>query len=662
MSESPKLLWQPKPEFTQGSNMYRFAAWLGKRNGISFDTYDKLWQWSVDHIEAFWEAVWEYFDIQSGSPYERVLIPGEEQVFGAAWFPGATISYAGHIFRHSRPEDTAIIYASEKYPLSRITWGELEDRVARLACHFRQLGLKQGDVVVSFLPNIPEAIIAFLATNSLGLTWSGCSPDFGTSSVLDRFRQVAPKVLLVADAYQYNGKYFDRSIENEIIAEGLPTLEQVIFIPFIDKGAQCSIKGSISWSSVLSAFAPLEVEQVPFSHPIWVMYSSGTTGKPKAITHSTGGILLEHLKAMSLHQDVRLGETFFWYSTTGWMMWNYANAALLCGATVAIYEGSSGWPDMQTLWDFARGAGVQHFGAGAAFYLACMKAGLAKDHFSGLEKLRVIGYTGSPLPPEGWEWIYHTVKEDVWLQSLSGGTDVCSGFVGGNPYDPVYAGETQCCMLGCRLEAYDEDGQPLTNEVGELVITAPMPSMPVFFWGDEHNKQYHASYFEHFPGIWRHGDWVKISGRGTVTIYGRSDATLNRGGVRIGTSEVYSAVESVEAVTDSLVLSIELPGGEYYMPLFVVLREGERLTDTLKKEIATRLRSMYSPRHVPDEIIQAPEVPYTISGKKMETPIKKLLMGKKAEEVMSRDAMRNPSAIDFYATWSATRLLFSGRR
>jgi acetoacetyl-CoA synthetase len=648
MTDANVPLWTPSEAFTTSSNMYRFASFLRDKSGINCKGYHQLWQWSVDHPAEFWAHIWQYFDIQSSQPYQRVLKPGDEQIFGATWFEGTEVNYAEHIFRKKQHGTPAIVFKSETHPLTAITWDELENNVARLANHFRNTGLVKGDVVVSFLPNIPEAIIAFLAANSLGLIWSGCSPDFGAPSVLDRFRQVEPKVLLVADGYSYNGKYFDRTAANRVIAEGLPSLQEVIFIPFIDKNSETKLPNSVTWEHALSQYIPLTFTRVPFNHPIWVMYSSGTTGKPKAITHGTGGILLEHLKAMSLHQDVKPGERFFWYSTTGWMMWNYANAALLCGATVAVYEGASAWPDIRVLWQFAKEAGVHHFGAGAAFYLACMKAGLQKEDFQGLDQLRAIGYTGSPLPAEGWEWIYNTVKKEVWLQSLSGGTDICSGFVGGNPYDPVYAGETQCRMLGCKLEAFDDNGQPLYGEVGEMVITAPMPSMPVFFWGDECRAKYHASYFEHFPGVWRHGDWVKVSDRGTITIYGRSDATLNRGGVRIGTSEVYSAVESVPEVLDSLVLSIEMGGGDYYMPLFVVLRKGLALTDELKKKINTQLRTLHSPRHVPDEIIQAPEIPYTISGKKMETPIKKILMGKKVEEVMSRDAMRNPDAIAFF--------------
>jgi len=653
MEEVKKWLWQPGNDTIRASNMNQYTAWLKKEKGLSFTGYAELWEWSVEHIEDFWESIWQYFNVIGHTPYQYILKTGEEPVFKANWFDGATLNYAEHIFRNRESVETAIVYQSETDPITYIKWGELQEKVARLAHHLRAKGLRPGDRVASFLPNIPEALIAFLAANSLGLVWSSCSPDFGAPSVLDRFQQIHPRVLFLVDAYSYGGKIFDKTSANKIIVDGLPDLIEIIQIPFIHKNFQAESNSRfVSWELAIGEYSPLLFTPVDFDHPIWIMYSSGTTGKPKAITHGTGGILLEHLKAMSLHQDVKEGDRFFWYSTTGWMMWNYANAALLCGATVAIYEGSSAWPDLSVLWNYAREARLTQFGAGASFYLACIKQGLTASNFSGLDQLRSIGYTGSPLPAEGWEWIYNTIKKDIWLISLSGGTDVCSGFVGGNPFDPVYAGETQCRLLGCKLEAYNAFGESVIDEVGEMVITQPLPSMPLYFWNDPADRKYHASYFEEFPGVWRHGDWVSISSRGSITIYGRSDATLNRGGVRIGTSEIYSAVERIPEVLDSLVLSIEKAAGEYYMPLFVVLAAGTKLTGELKQKINTQLRTLYSPRHIPDEIIQSPEVPYTISGKKMETPIKKLIMGKKITDILSPDAMKNPSCIDFYQQWA----------
>ena len=633
--------------------MHAYVQWLAAEQGLHFDDYHSLWQWSVTEPEAFWESIWTYFDLISHGAYRAVREQPQGEMIGTRWFPGARLSYAEHIFRQRTADRPALLFQSEQHPLHPVSWTQLEVQVATVATWLRAAGVGVGDRVVSYLPNIPAALVAFLAANSLGAIWSSCSPDFGTASVADRFQQIAPKVLFAVDGYPYNGRaYSRRSAVQELVA-ALPTLERVVILPYLHDTSELEdLPGAISWDEIMDTEAePLRFTPVPFDHPIWVLYSSGTTGKPKAITHSTGGILLEHYKALALHQNCRPGDRFFWYSTTGWMMWNYANSALLTGGTLVLYDGAAAWPDLHVLWNLAAEAAITHFGGGAAFFISCMKAGL--DLRGQLPALQSVGSTGSPLPPEAFRWLYHAVKEDLWLVSLSGGTDVCSGFVGGSPYLPVHAGEIQCRMLGCKVEAWNEAGEPVVDSLGEMVITEPMPSMPIFFWGDEGQRRYRSSYFEMYPGQWRHGDWIKITPRGSLVIYGRSDATLNRGGVRIGTAEVYSAVESLPEVADSLVVALERPDGSYYMPLFVVLRAGHTLDEALQRRLREVLRERYSPRHVPDAIFAAPAVPYTISGKKMEAPVKKLLMGTPWEQAASKDAMKNPEAIDFYRRFAA---------
>jgi acetoacetyl-CoA synthetase len=644
---SQKPLWTPSREFIESSNMHAFSQWLAEERGLVFEGYPDLWQWSVEHIEDFWEAIWSYFDIQSHSPYTSVLEMPDEGMIGASWFEGARLNYAEHIFRMKNERHPAVLFAAENQELSAISWAELEASVSRVASFLKEKDIEPGDGVVSYMPNIPQALIAFLACNAIGAVWSSCSPDFGTASVVDRFQQIEPKMLFAANGYQYNGKSYNRIEEVCELKKALSSLEELVWVSCIE--GQAGIEGDAFWDEIMERpAAKLEFEAVPFSHPMWVLYSSGTTGKPKAITHSVGGMLLEHLKALSLHQNVKPGDRFFWYSTTGWMMWNYANAALLAGGTVVLYDGAAGYPELDALWKFAQDARINHFGGGAAYYIACMRDGMNPGEKFDFSALQSLGSTGSPLPPEEFQWVYDTVKKDLWLVSISGGSDVCSGFVGGSPYLPVYAGEIQCRMLGCSVEAYNEDGKPVEGEVGEMVITRPMPAMPIYFWNDADNERYRASYFEMYPGVWRHGDWLKITKRGSVVIFGRSDATLNRGGVRIGTGEVYRAVDTIHEVEDSLVISIEREDGSYYMPLYVVLAEGQELGPELIKKIKQQLRSQYSPRHVPDEIIAVPEIPYTISGKKMETPIKKILMGVDPKKAVSKDAMKNPGAIDFF--------------
>ncbi len=650
MSEQtpPPVLWRPSSEFKSRARLTHYAQWLSYRTGESFPTYERLWAWSVEHLEAFWKSIWDYFEVQSPSPYAAVLRGGPMPEY--EWFPGSRVNYAEHIFRMADAERPALLFQSERYALRSMSWQELEEEVAALATFLRRQGVTAGDRVVAYLPNIPEATVGFLAAASLGAVWSSCSPDFGAASVLDRFRQIEPKVLLTVDGYQYSGKAFDkRAVVRELI-EQLPTLERVLFIPYLDEEATPDdLPKTILWAEALNTDPePLRFEPVPFAHPLYVLYSSGTTGIPKAITHCHGGMLLEHLKYLAFHNDVHPGERFFWYSTTGWMMWNFVQASLLAGATIVLYDGSPGYPDLNVLWELAQKAGIHHFGTSAPYLVACMKQGIRPGKDFDLGALRSIGSTGAPLPPQAFDWVYEAVKQDLWLCSMSGGTDVCTAFVGGCPWEPVYEGEIQCRALGCSLHAFNDRGEPVLDQVGEMVITRPMPCMPVYFWNDPGKQRYRASYFEMYPGVWRHGDWVKVTSRGTLVIYGRSDATLNRKGVRIGTAEIYNALDKVPEVKDALVLNLELEGGEDYMPLFVVPAEGVALDEALKDKIRRTLRSEYSPRHVPDDIIQIDEVPYTISGKKLEAPVKKILLGIPVEKAANPDSMRNPQALDFF--------------
>lgn len=569
---------------------------------------------------------------------------------GTEWFSGATLNYAEHLCRNKSEAQTAIIFQSERQALRRIKWAALKQDAGSLQAYFKEQGVEPGDRVVAYLPNIPEATTAFLATCSIGAVWSSCSPDFGSSSVIDRFQQIEPKILIAVDGYQYGGKAFDRTETVLEIARQLPTVERIIFLPYLNE--QATLEGDdryILWKELMQRYrGDLSFTPVPFSHPIWILYSSGTTGKPKAITHSQGGVLLEHFKYLAFHNDVHPGENFFWFSTTGWMMWNFVQAAFLMDATLVLYDGSPGYPDMNVLWELAARAPIHHFGTGAPYLVACMRKELKPGRDYDLSELRSIGSTGSPLPPEAFDWCYEQVKEDLWLCSMSGGTDVCTAFVGGNPILPVYEGEIQCRALGCALYAWDEMGEAVVNEVGEMVITRAMPSMPIYFWNDPENQRYLESYFEMYAGIWRHGDWLEITDRGSLIIYGRSDATLNRQGVRIGTAEIYNVLQQMPEVKDSLIVNLELKGGRHYMPLFVVMESGQVLDETLKGKIKKALRSEYSPRHVPDEIIEVSDIPYTISGKKLEAPVKKILMGMSLEKAANPGAMRNPESLDFF--------------
>ena len=629
--------------------MTRYMRWLAAERGQSFDDYGALWEWSVTELEDFWTSIWDFFEVQASAPYSKVL--PERVMPGARWFEGAELNYAEHIFRGKRDADVAVQHASELRELDELRWGELRKQVAAAAAGLRELGVDRGDRVVAYLPNIPETLVGFLATASIGAIWSSCSPDFGASSVADRFAQIEPKVLLCVDGYRYNGKDFDRRETVAGLVRGMPTIQHTIVIPYLEPAPKLpDVRGATTWAQLLEADqgAELRFEQVPFDHPLWVLYSSGTTGLPKAIVQGHGGILLEHLKKLNLHLDAQDQDRIFWFTTTGWMMWNFLVGVLLTPASIVLYEGSPAQPDMDVLWDLAERTGMTCFGTSASYLAGCVKEGVEPASGRDLERLRSVGSTGSPLSPEGFEWVYEHVGRDTWLFSTSGGTDVCTAFVGGVPLLPVYSGELQGRALGAAVEAFDDQGNSVTDQVGELVITEPMPSMPLFLWGDEDGSRYRASYFEQFPGVWRHGDWIEITSRGTAVIYGRSDSTINRQGVRMGTSEIYRAVLAVPEVIDALVVDVPRPGTEGWMPLFVVLEPGADLDEQLANTIKRRIREQCSPRHVPNDVFQVREVPRTLSGKVLEVPVKRILSGTPAEQAASRDSLANPESLDYF--------------
>jgi acetoacetyl-CoA synthetase len=643
-----ELLWEPPAEMVSSAAMTAYMRWLADERDRSFDDYGQLWQWSVSEPAQFWTSIWEHFGVSSPTPYSEAL--SGHSMPGARWFEGAQLNYAEHLLRQDDGE-VAILHASELRDLGRITRAELRSQVAEVAAGLRRLGVTRGDRVAAYLPNIPEALIAFLATASIGAVWSSCSPDFGPKSVVDRFAQIEPKVLFAVDGYSYNGKRFDR---REVVAglqAEIPTLTHTVVLPYLEADPDLApLTDALTWEQLTAEDSGAEpvFESVPFDHPLWILYSSGTTGLPKAIVHGHGGILLEHLKKMHLHIDAHAGDRIFWFTTTGWMMWNFLVSCLLTEAAIVLYDGSPGHPDMGVLWDLAESAGVTCFGTSASYIAACMNEEVEPASGRDLSALRSVGSTGSPLAPEGFDWIYEQLGKDTWLFSTSGGTDVCTAFVGGVPLLPVYRGELQGRALGCKVESYDEDGKPLIGEVGELVITEPMPSMPVFFWGDDDGSRYYASYFDHYPGVWRHGDWIEITERGTAVIYGRSDSTINRQGVRMGTSEIYRAVQAVPEVLDALVVDLPRPGTEGWMPLFVVLREGSELNDELVAQIKREIRETCSPRHVPNDVYAIDEVPRTLSGKVLEVPVKRILTGTDPERAASRDSLANPAALDYF--------------
>jgi acetoacetyl-CoA synthetase len=644
-------IWRPTGEEVENAELTRFARWLAAERGVEASGYHELWRWSVDNLEQFWRAIWDYFEvIADGEPGTALA---SHEMPGAEWFPGTRLNYAEHVFRGHEDAGLAILAASELRALERLSWGELRAEVARVAAGLRELGVGEGDRVVAYVPNIAETVVALLATASVGAVWSSASPDFGADSVIDRFAQIEPKVLIAVDGYRYGGRDFARLEVVERLREQMPSLEHTVLVSYL--GAEGELAGALAWEE-LGQGAPgageLRFNRVPFAAPLWVLYSSGTTGLPKAIVQSQGGILLEHLKKLRLHFDLGPADRFFWFTTTGWMMWNVVVAGLLTEAPIVLFDGNPGYPDLGRLWDLAEEAGITVFGTSAAFVSASIKAGIVPGEGRDLSALRALGSTGSPLAPEGFDWLYEHLGERLWLFSTSGGTDVCTAFVGGVPTLPVYRGELQAAALGVALAAFDPEGRPVIGEVGELVVTEPMPSMPIYFWGDGDGSRYREAYFEIYPGVWRHGDWIEITERGTAIISGRSDSTINRGGVRIGTAEIYRALDRVPEVLDALVVDLPREGTDGWIALFVVLREGAELDEELTARIARAVRERTSPRHVPDAAFEIAEVPRTLSGKVVEVPVKRILMGGDPDRVVSRGSLANPASLDAFSEFA----------
>ena len=655
--ESEKI-WEPSDAVRRRARITAYMEWLERERGLAFADYEALWSWSVKDLEAFWASIWDYFDIRAETPYDRVL--AERRMPGAVWFPGAHLNYVNQVFRHASGTRPAIVFRNERGDAVEVGWHELERQVACLAASLKRIGVSRGDRVVAYLPNIPQTVVAFLAVASLGAVWSACSPDMGPVAVLDRFRQIEPKVMIAVDGYRYGGKAHDRRETVAELLRALPSVETLVTVDYLKPGAAAtgnshhsSVRNILRWAEAIAGEHVLAPESVPFDHPLWIVYSSGTTGLPKPIVHGVGGIVLEHLKLSGLQNDLGPEDRFHWFSSSAWVMWNIQVSGLLVGATLCLYDGHPGWPDVGTLWRFAGETEVTFFGAGAAFFASCIKAGVEPSRVADLSHLRAVGSTGSPLPPEAYRWIYEHVRPDLWLTSIAGGTDFASAFVGGVPILSVYPGEIQCRCLGASVAAFDEAGNPLSNAVGELVCTEPMPSMPIYFWKDDGGVRYRDSYFDMYPHVWRHGDWIRFTPRGGAVIYGRSDATINRHGIRMGTSELYRAVEDLPEIMDSLVVDLEYLGRDSYMPLFVVLRPGCELTDDLKARIVDKIRNALSSRHLPNDIFEVKEVPRTLSGKKLELPIRKMLLGQPAEKVANPDAMANPKSLDFFVEFAA---------
>ncbi|RZI93742.1 MAG: acetoacetate--CoA ligase [Variovorax sp.] len=650
-----------------------YQNWLREQRGLAFDDYDALWRWSVTDLDAFWRSIWDYSGMQSPTPFSTVLV--EEKMPGAVWFPGARANYAREVLRHAEAAHAAglpaIVSDNELGEVREMSWPELRRQVASVALTLKSLGVERGDRVAAYLPNVPETMVAFLACSSIGAVWSVCAPDMGTAAVVDRFRQIEPKLLIAADGVHYGGKPIDRSVVVQQLLDALPSVQKLLLVqsPF----AINSIAASADWAGATARndaqVAAFEPEWLPFDHPIWIVYSSGTTGLPKPIVHGQGGIIMT-MYACGLHNDIgasyganNFGERFHWYSSTGWVMWNCQLAGLAFGATIVIYDGhpagSKDKPDWGVLWRFVAKHKVTFFGAGAAYFTNCMKAGVDQAASGDLHRVRALGSTGSPLSEEVQRWgtaqFQAAGSKDIWWCNISGGTDFCGAFVGGNRELPEVPGQMQCRQIGHAVEAWDEQGHPVIGEVGELVCVKPMPSMPLYFWGDEGNARYLSSYFDTYPGVWRHGDWLKVGHDGGCIIYGRSDATINRQGLRMGTSEIYSAVEGLPEVLDSMVVDLEYLGRESYMPLFVVLRPGVALDDAMKRKINDAIKTSLSPRFLPNDIFQVAEIPRTLSGKKQELPIKKLLLGQPIEKVVNKEAMANPGSLDWFVALAAER-------
>ncbi len=646
-----QILWQPSQHWVESSNLYNFRQWLKANRQLEFSNYQELRRWSVEHLDDFWQCIWDYFRIEASTPPRAVL--GKRTMPGAEWFPGSRLNWGQHIMRNEKPGKTALLYLSETSPLQELDWKQLGNDVRKLATQLRALGVKPGDRVAAYLPNIPEAVTALIATSCIGAIWSSCSPDFGTPSVLDRLSQITPKVLLCVDGYQYKGKPFNRKQEVKAIIQSLPSIERVVYLPYLNpQDSELPVPHAVLWQDLMRgpdiAKEDFKFEQVPFDHPLWILFSSGTTGLPKAIVHGHGGILLEQHKLSVLHYNLKPDDRMFFFTTTGWMMWNFIVCSMLVEARPILYDGNPTWPEPDHLWQMTDAAGARLFGASPTLQQMQENAGIVPKDKYKFEKLDAIMLAGSPVSAECTNWFYENVKADMLVGPGSGGTDICSGFCGPMPGMPVKAGIIQMPHLGVDLRAFDEKGNTLVNQVGEFVVCQPMPSMPLYFWNDAGNARYTETYFSDYPGIWRQGDYFMMNEDDGCFVLGRSDATLNRFGVRIGTAEIYRSVAGITEVVDSIIVNLELSGGRFFMPLFVKLQPGVMLNDGIRQKINSKLRADYSPRHVPDQIYQIEEVPYTLTGKKMEVPVRKILLGFALEKSANKDAMSNPHSLDYF--------------
>jgi len=658
MVQVGELLWSPSPERIGKARLTQYRQWLMDNRGREFADYEALWRWSTTDLDGFWQSCWDFFGIEASRPATAVL--GKRTMPGAEWFPGAELNYARHMLRHERPNATALLHLNERKGLEAISWEDLAGSVRIVATQLRKLGVKRGDRVCAYIVNVPEALVAMLAATSIGAIWSSCGPDFGTPGVLDRFSQLEPTVFIHVDGYQYGGKPFDRRGEVEKILAQLTSVKLVIQLAYLDPVNRRRLTpGTVFWDELLQhppvARADFHYEEVPFMHPLWILFSSGTTGLPKPIMHSHGGILIEQLKHVAFNFDMHAGERMFFFTTTGWMMWNFLVSSLLSNVVPVLYDGNPAWPDGDLLWKMVQDSKANLFGASPTYQAILEKNGVVPKAKFDLTSLDSVTLAGSPVSPECQAWFHENVKKEAWITPGCGGTDICSGFVGGVVTLPQYAGEIQARCLGIAVQVIGENGEFVIDEVGEMVVTEPSPSMPVGFWNDRNDERYIETYFSDFPGKWRQGDFYRINERGGCFVLGRSDATLNRFGIRIGTSEIYRTIVLVPGVEDGLIVNLDLPGGRFFMPLFVKLAEGVVLDEKLDKAIRDRLRSEYTPRHVPDRIFQAPLIPYTISGKRMEVPVRRILAGMPVAKAANRDAMANAAALDYFVEYARTQ-------